>query len=114
MFRARRLKAIAEANQPVFESAAGTQWWLAEVAAKDEAPVSASKAAPVPVPQQRQAAPAEIAQKSQIVDAPEPKPEAETYAYAFANEKAQNEKSDAGSGERLSWDAQNCCFVRTA
>lgn len=50
MSRARRLSEIAKANQPVFSSTNGTQWWLADPSSKPEPEPAPPPGTPEPQP----------------------------------------------------------------
>jgi hypothetical protein len=50
MSRARRLSEIAKANQPVFSSTNGTQWWLADPSSKSDPQPALPMEEPEPQP----------------------------------------------------------------
>lgn len=111
MWHARRIKEIAESNQPVFASTSGMQWWLAEAPSKQEPSNSVSQ---VPA-----------------MAASERKPHASLFAAGstcFATPGADEKRGadPAGSDlqeaapratkadryeERLTWDVKTCSFV---
>jgi hypothetical protein len=119
MWRARRLKEIAEANQPAFVSTSGTHWWLAEPQSKHEAQQSVP-AAPAKAVSESKPDEYFIAMSSALGAATDPTRDAA--ASAPENGAADSLKDTpqqstlftrpaAAREEHLTWDAKSCSFV---
>jgi hypothetical protein len=121
MWRARRLKQIAEANQPAFGSTTGSEWWLADASSKKETQQSVSPA-PLAKPAAQESKTDEyfIAMSSTMSSASSstPAPVASADEKNVANSvwgdfqrAAAPIAREESKEERLTWDAKSCCFV---
>jgi hypothetical protein len=114
MLRARRLKQIAESNQPAFTSTNGDHWWLADVPTRVEPVASVPSAKPVELMQTK---PSEVTRPALAVSevpASEPAEETEEPSYNYLQHSAPRESRKTASEEALTWDTNSCCFVMTA
>jgi hypothetical protein len=124
MWRARRLKEIAEANQPAFVSTTGTHWWLADVPSKPEPQQSVS---PAPAAAASESKPVSESKSDEyfiaLSSAADAKRAAaaraaeETIADSVSNsmqESVRFERTADAKEESLMWDAKSCCFVACA
>jgi hypothetical protein len=115
MWRARRLKQIAEANQPVFVSTTGTHWWLADAPSKHEPSQSVSPAPAVAVAESKPdeyfiAISSKMSSTSDRVASVDEKKGADSVWSDFQKSAPPIVRADANE-ERLTWDAKSCCFV---
>ncbi|MGB6690895.1 MAG: hypothetical protein WBE76_23930 [Terracidiphilus sp.] len=115
MWRARRLKQIAEANQPVFTSTSGTHWWLADAPGKQEPSQSVSPAPAIAVSESKPdeyfiAMSSALGSPRDAVASADGKKGADSEWSDFQKPAAPMARADANE-ERLTWDAKSCCFV---
>jgi hypothetical protein len=117
MWRARRLKQIAEANQPAFGSTTGSEWWLADASSKNNPPQSVSPAPSAkPAAQESKTDEYFIAMSSTMSSTPAPvasadgKKSADSAWSDFLKPATPVARAEAKE-ERLTWDAKSCCFV---
>jgi hypothetical protein len=115
MWRARRLKQIADANQPAFGSTTGTEWWLADASSKNEPSQNVSPA-PAPAATESKTDDYFIAMSSAMSSTPDPvasadeKNVADSVLGEFQRPAAPIAREESKE-ERLTWDAKSCCFV---
>jgi hypothetical protein len=109
MWRAKRIKEIAEANQPAFASTNAMEWWL------DPGPEqhSALIAEPQPVADVQFVAdarpvPALPALKAEVVESVR---EPELLAVAAAAPVSSAPVKTSSAAGELTWDPRACCFV---
>jgi hypothetical protein len=120
MWRARRLKLIADSFRPAFESTTGTQWWLAEVETSPEAaqPISTAAASTAPALASVQVSSAESATSRTLPCSPKcTAPDAIALATPYAGQDASQDEGPTYSfadtfEEKLTWDSRACCFIR--
>jgi hypothetical protein len=110
MWRERRLKEIAESNQPAFASTSGMYWWLAEAPSKQEPSNSVSQLPAMAISERKQDASllAMGSTRSVAVSAEETTgadPIREDFKQAVRIGTADKYE------ERLSWDVKSCSFV---
>ena len=136
MFRARRDRQIAEANQNVFSSDAGVEWWLAEpkaqqlpaqAATKNKPAANQSLAAAVSLPQPERPSTAVVRPSEEIGSGLQPAASHAAHDAAPREQVALEESRWApksedggvpdssrtfdGDGDNLTWDAKVGCFV---
>lgn len=120
MFRANRLKQIAEANQNVFSSNSDAQWWLAEATPKAAPAKSAAptKSDATPLPAQpldlKAEAPMPVERR---IERPAPEPQyvpLVELSSVQAGEETPAADSRSAFDDDLVWDAKAGCFVRMA
>ena len=115
MWRARRLKEIAEANQPAFVSTTGTHWWLAEAPSKNERSQSVSPAPAIAVSESKPdeyfiAMSSAMGSARDVVASADEKRSADPVRSAL-QEIALPTVPAGAKEEHLTWDAKSCCFV---
>jgi hypothetical protein len=122
MWRARRLKQIADANQPAFASTTGTEWWLADASSKNE-PSQSVPPAPSAKPAAAESKTDEYfiamsstmsstssATPAQAASADDTKAAGSVWSDFQRTQEAPVAREERRE-ERLTWDAKSCCFV---
>jgi predicted RNase H-like nuclease len=113
MASARRLKEITEANNAAFSQAA-TEWWLAEAPSHDESPVAVAAAPSKPEEPKQDALVAVSAPTYTFAtegSRPEPAKASTSFNWLQSAPKETEKQEEIPAGPKMTWDAQNCCFV---
>jgi len=110
--RARRLKEIADSNQPAFDLTQGTQWWLEEASNKPNRSQSASS------PSSGQAVQPDLnVSRLQIAETPSAAKEVSDAQVPLSDYWRTSEpespkpESSEKPNDRLAWDPKAACFV---
>lgn len=111
MWHARRIKEIAESNQPVFASTSGMQWWLAEAPSKQE-PSNCVSQTPALAVSDRKPQASFLAAGSTCFAATgaDEKRGADFVGSDLQDAAPRVVKADRYE-ERLTWDVKTCSFV---
>jgi hypothetical protein len=106
--RTRRLKEISAANQPVFGSGAGNQWWLASAPGQPAAPVQVN-----PVEERSSTADQALLQSQPVAAAHLPADNSPAAMNLLREQPAAEPviPSSEPNERSVAWDPQAGCFV---
>jgi hypothetical protein len=111
MWHARRIKEIAESNQPAFASDSGMQWWLAEAPSKQEPSKSVSRAPGMVVSDRKPHASLVAADSMFHAAAGADEKESADLAGSDLQDAAPRVMKADRYEDRLTWDVKSCSFV---